>query len=54
LKRRGATFAANSAIVASLRSASNATLAFNPASSRRLVFLLIRLLLLIILEQTPP
>jgi hypothetical protein len=29
-------------------------LAFNAASSRRLVFLLIRLLLLAILEQTPP
>jgi hypothetical protein len=29
-------------------------LAFNGASSRRLVFLLIRLLLLAILEQTPP
>jgi hypothetical protein len=29
-------------------------LAFSWASSRRLVFLLIRLLLLAILEQTPP
>jgi hypothetical protein len=37
-----------------LRSASNATLAFDPASSRRQVLLLIGLLLRVILEQTPP
>ena len=34
--------------------ASTATFAFNPASSRGLVFLLILLVLLIFLEQIPP